>query len=135
MTFYFKYILSKKNKKSMKYLKTFESFSPINEEEEFISAVKDMISGKSAYKTTIKYLESKSKEAEEVIKIYKEIQDSGKPAKQQLDKVDRINRLGRMWAEANKMEGNDYDYNHVDTVMKGEWGRKYHGGPNVTVGE
>lgn len=135
MIFYFKYILSKKNKKSMKYLKTFESFSPINEEEEFISAVKDMISGKSAYKTTIKYLESKSKEAEEAIKLYKEIQDSGKPAKEQLDKVNRINRLGRLWAEANKMEGNDYDYKHVETVMKSEWGRKYTGGINVSVGE
>lgn len=123
----------------MKYLKTFESFSPINEEEEFISAVKDMISGKSAYKTTIKYLESKSKEAEEAIKLYKEIQDSGKPALDKpsgnYEKLDRINRLGRMWAEANKMEGNDYDYKHVETVMKSEWGRKYTGGINVSVGE
>jgi len=118
----------------MKHLKTFESFQQINEEE-FIGAVKDMISGKSAYKTTIAYLDSKSKEAEEAIKLWSEIKDSGKPAKQQLDKVDRINRLVRMWAESNKIEGNDYYYNHVDTVMKGEWGRKYHGGTNVTVGE
>lgn len=119
----------------MKYLKTFESFSPINEEEEIIGWMKDVVSGKSAYKTTIAYLESKSKESEEAIKIYKEIQDSGKPAGQQLDKVDRINRLGRMWAEANKMEGNDYDYKHVETVMKSEWGRKYHGGINTNTGE
>lgn len=118
----------------MKHLKTFESFQQINEEE-FIGAVKDMLSGKSAYKTTIKYLESKSKEAEEAINLWKEIKDSGKPAKQQLDKVDRINRLGRKWAEANKMSGNDYDYKAVDTVMNGEWGRKFHGGTNVTVGE
>lgn len=118
----------------MKHLKTFESFSSINEEEELFTAVKDMLSGKSAYKTTIAYLDSKSKEAEEAIKIWQEIKDSGKPAKEQLDKVDRINRLGRKWAEANKMDGNDYDYNHVDLVMKGDWGRKYHGGPNLTVG-
>jgi len=139
MTFYFKYILSKKNKKSMKYLKTFESFSPINEEEEFISAVKDMISGKSAYKTTIKYLESKSKEAEEVIKIYKEIHDSGedpmKSAKHKdlhRDKVDRINSLGNMWASKHSPHADIeelvyYHYDAVDTVMKDKWGRKYHG--------
>ena len=135
----------------MKYVKTFENFtSQINEEEEWISAVKDWYdsrfgdplsvarSGRN-YKTTIEYLESKSKEAEEVIKIYKEIHDSGeapmKSAKHKdlhRDKVNRINSLGNKWASKHSPHANIeelvyYHYDAVDTVMKGKWGRKYHG--------
>lgn len=113
----------------MKYIKTFESFSS----EESNESIKDWFSGKSAYNETIEFLESGSAEAEEVLKIYKEIKDSGKGERdpENLERMQRISSLGAKWAKANEMEPGFYLYSQVKTVLEKDFDRYFHGGPEL----
>lgn len=125
----------------MKYIKTFESFSPVNEEEEAFS-IKKLISGESAYKSTINFLNDKNTKAkfggsdvvisDKVKELWQQIKDSKKSERDpsNLKIIQSITSLGKSWAEQNKKTKteNEYGYNAVDTVMKSDYGRDYRGG-------
>lgn len=118
----------------MKHLKRFESFSTPEETNE---GIRDIFSGKSAYKRTVEFIDGDSAEAKEIKNIYKEIKDSGKP---ETDPVNRsrmikITSLGQKWANANNMEAKDYAYSSIKTVLEEDYSRKFKGGVNTNIGE
>jgi hypothetical protein len=122
----------------MKYLKTFESFSG----EETNEGLGDLISGKSAYKRTVEFIEGgkekkPSEEAKQILAIYKEIRDSKKPETDAENKtrMQKITALGQQWAKANKMDVKDYAYSSIRTVLEEDYNRKFKGGPDLIKGE
>lgn len=117
----------------MKHLKKFESFSVDQTNE----GIKDIFSGKSAYKRTVEFIESDSEEAKQIVALYKEIKDSGKNEKdpENLERMKKITALGQQWAKANKMDVQDYAYSSIRTVLEEDFQRKFKGGPNLNVGE
>lgn len=129
----------------MKYIKTFESFSPVNEEEEFL---KKFLTGESAYKETAEFLDSDSEEAKKVKEIYSEIKKQAeedgefKDGKVQLSaknerdpfylqRMKAITNLGKKWGDANKMDPKFFGYSQIKTVLEKDFDRYFRGGAEL----